>query len=77
MRRRGGQGKGDETVSTGCELHCVLRLGCRGPFVLSRGGGPDILAPGLQFLPLALFGPLTGFPAVSLQSLQGGTLFGG
>ncbi len=27
------------TVSTGCELHCVLRLGCRGPFVLSRGGG--------------------------------------
>ncbi len=39
MRRRGGQGKGDETMSTGCELHCVLRLGCRGPFVLSRGGG--------------------------------------
>ncbi len=25
-----------------------------GPFVLSSGG-PDILAPGLQFLPLALF----------------------
>ncbi len=45
MRRRGGQGKDDETVSTGCELHCVLRLGCRGPFVLSRGGGggADIL----------------------------------
>ncbi len=39
MRRRGGQGKGDEIVSTGCELHCVLRLGCRGPFVLSGGGG--------------------------------------
>ncbi len=36
-------------MSTGCELHCVLRLGCRGPFVLSRGGGgPDILAPGLH-----------------------------
>ncbi len=56
-------------MSTGCELHCVLRLGCRGPFVLSRGGGG-----GLQFLPLALFGPLTGFPAVSLQSSQGGQL---
>ncbi len=26
-------------MSTGCELHCVLHLGCRGPFVLSRGGG--------------------------------------
>ncbi len=36
MRRRGGKGK---MMSIGCELHCVLRLGCRGPFVLSRGGG--------------------------------------
>ncbi len=52
MRRRGGQGKDDETVSTGCELHCVLRLGCRGPFVLLRGG-PDILAPGLQWTGLS------------------------
>ncbi len=25
---KGEQGKIDETVSTGCELHCVLRLGC-------------------------------------------------
>ncbi len=37
-----------------------------GPFVPSRGG-PGILAPVLQFLPLALFGPLTGFPAVSFS----------
>ncbi len=40
-----------------------------GAFCPLGGGGPDTLAPVLQFLPLALFGPLTGFPAVSLQSL--------
>ncbi len=33
-----------------------------GPFVLSRGGGPDLLAPGLQFLPLALFWATHGVP---------------
>ncbi len=61
-------GGNDETVSTGCGPPSVLHIldvtvtyardsfvdSPAGPFVLSRGG-PDILAPGLQFLPLALF----------------------
>ncbi len=58
-----------------CTVYCVSDveglLSSRGG---GGGGGADILAPGLQFLPLALFGPLTGFPAVSLQSSQGGQL---
>ncbi len=46
----------------------------QGGLLSSRGGGPDTLAQthwhqSYSFLPLALFGPLTGFPAVSLQSL--------
>ncbi len=43
-----------------------------GPFVLSRGGGGDILISWHQAYSSFLwhcFGPLTGFPAVSLQSL--------
>ncbi len=48
MRRRrgkkGGAREDDETVSTGCDAA-----------VTYGGGGLDILAPGLQFLPLALF----------------------
>ncbi len=55
-----------------CTVYCVSDV--EGLLSSRGGGGPDILAPGLQFLPLALFGPLTGFPAVSLQSSQGGQL---
>ncbi len=58
-------GGNDETVSTGCGPPSVLHIldvtvtyardsfvdSPAGPFVLSRGG-PDILAPGLQGVPL-------------------------
>ncbi len=50
-----------------CTVYCVSDVE---GLLSSRGGGGG----GLQFLPLALFGPLTGFPAVSLQSSQGGQL---
>ncbi len=72
------------TVSTGCETpQCaaswMLLLYARdssrwlltpGPHFLSRGAQTFWhRARAYSFLPLALFGPLTGFPAVSLQSL--------
>ncbi len=42
----------------------------QGGLLSSRGGGAQThWYQSYSFLPLALFGPLTGFPAVSLQSL--------
>ncbi len=63
MRRGGGEVKGDdETVSTGCgppqcaaswtlspHMQEIVPVFSGGPFVLSRGGGPDRLASGLQY----------------------------
>ncbi len=41
----------------------------QGGLLSSRGGAQTHWHQSYSFLPLALFGPLTGFPAVSLQSL--------
>ncbi len=49
---RGGPGILDVTVTYARDSFVDSQAG---PFVLSRGGGADILAPVLQFLPLALF----------------------
>ncbi len=53
-----------------CTVYCVSDVEGLLSSLGGGGGGVDIL----EFLPLALFGPLTGFPAVSLQSSQGGQL---